>query len=110
MRPLAVSAYEVAAPAATCTTSALLLHDMGEELEDPIGEGDASAREWRTPPLWGLGLVERQSVARFFHDGRARTIADAIAWRGGEASATVARYLALSVDDRDALLTFVRSL
>jgi len=88
----------------------LLLHDMGPELADAIGEGDAAAGEWRTPPLWGLGLVAAQPTARFLHDGRAATIADAIRWHGGEAEAARGAFAALSPADAAALLAFVESL
>ena len=57
----------------------LLLHDMGDALADGVREGDASSREWKTPPLWGLGLLEGQGQSRFLHDGRAKTLA----WRRG---------------------------
>lgn len=88
----------------------LLLHDLGAGLADPLGEGAATAAEWRTPPLWGLGLVAADPAARFLHDGRAATIADAILWHGGEATAARDRFAALSPDDRDALLAFLQSL
>lgn len=88
----------------------LLLHDMGDALADPIGEGDASAAEWRTPPLWGLGLVAGSSDARFLHDGRAATLDDAIRWHGGEAEGSRAAFTALVGADRTALLAYLRSL
>lgn len=88
----------------------LLLHDMGNALADAIAEGDASPAEWRTPPLWGLGLVEQAPGARFLHDGRATSLEDAILWHGGEAEAARAAFSAMSRADRDALLVFVRSL
>lgn len=89
----------------------LLLHDLGPDLAD-IGEGDAAPQEWRTPPLWGLGLVEAASPlsSRFLHDGRAVSIADAIDWHGGEATAAREAWQALGDDDRAALLAFLRSL
>ena len=88
----------------------LLLHDMGVGLEDAIAEGDATAREWRTPPLWGVGLVEGAPNARFLHDGRATTLADAIAWHGGEALVSRDAFLALTTTEANALLAFLRSL
>ena len=88
----------------------LLLHDMGAALADPVGEGDTAAREWRTPPLWGLGLIEEAANARFLHDGRALSLEDAILWHGGEAEAARAAFAAMGRSDRDALLAFVRSL
>ncbi|MCW5808291.1 MAG: c-type cytochrome [Deltaproteobacteria bacterium] len=88
----------------------LLLHDMGPGLADPLGEGAAAAAEWRTPPLWGLGLVAADPAARFLHDGRAATLADAIRWHGGEAEVSRAAFAALSPDDAAALLAFVASL
>jgi CxxC motif-containing protein (DUF1111 family) len=88
----------------------LLLHDMGSALADAIAEGDATPAEWRTAPLWGLGLVEQAPGARFLHDGRATSLEDAILWHGGEAEAARAAFAAMSRADRDALLAFVRSL
>lgn len=89
----------------------LLLHDMGEGLADDRPEGLADGREWRTPPLWGLGLTEVVSPrAGYLHDGRARTVLEAILWHGGEASAARARVQALSAADRAALLAFLKSL
>ena len=89
--------------------SNLMLHDMGAELADP---GDsADAREWRTAPLWGLGVAERYLPQRgFLHDGRARSIEEAILWHGGEAGPARQRFAALDKTDREALLAFVRSL
>ncbi len=64
----------------------LLLHDMGEGLADNRPEGDATGREWRTPPLWGIGLTETVSGhTNLLHDGRARNLLEAILWHGGEA-------------------------
>jgi CxxC motif-containing protein (DUF1111 family) len=89
--------------------SDLLLHDMGPGLADAGGGLDA--REWRTPPLWGLGLMlERYPQRGLLHDGRARTLMDAIRWHGGEALPSRERVLALPPRDRDALLAFLRSL
>ena len=88
----------------------LLLHDLGPALADPIGEGAAEPAEWRTPPLWGLGIVEQDRHARFLHDGRAATLREAIRWHGGEAQRARDRVENLSASDVDALLTFVRSL
>lgn len=88
----------------------LLLHDMGSALADAIAEGDASPAEWRTAPLWGLGLVEQAPGARFLHDGRATSLEDAILWHGGEAEPARAAFAAMSRAERDALLAFVRSL
>ncbi len=89
----------------------LLLHDMGEGLADGRPEGVASGREWRTPPLWGIGQTEAVSGHTYFlHDGRARTMEEAILWHGGEAQASRDGYAALSKSERDALLAFLRSL
>ncbi len=89
----------------------LLLHDMGEALADHFG-GDAEAgREWRTPPLWGIGLVESvNGHTRFLHDGRARNLEEAILWHGGEAEASRDAFQALSQEERAALLQFLQSL
>jgi CxxC motif-containing protein (DUF1111 family) len=89
----------------------LLLHDMGEGLADHRPEGEANGREWRTPPLWGIGLTETVSGhTEFLHDGRARNLLEAILWHGGEAEAAKGRVTEMSRDERDALLAFLRSL
>ena len=91
--------------------SDLLLHDMGEGLADGRPEGEASGREWRTPPLWGIGLTETVSGHTFFlHDGRARGLLEAILWHGGEAEAAKQRVVAMTREERAALLAFLRSL
>jgi CxxC motif-containing protein (DUF1111 family) len=89
----------------------LLLHDMGEGLADNRPEGVATGREWRTPPLWGIGLTETVSGHTFFlHDGRARSLEEAILWHGGAAQGARDGYAALSKSERDALIAFLRSL
>jgi len=89
----------------------LLLHDMGEGLADGRPEGDADGREWRTPPLWGIGLTATVNDHTFFlHDGRARSLLEAILWHGGEAEAAKQRVVGLGKDDRDALIAFLESL
>ena len=89
----------------------LLLHDMGEGLADGRPDFEATGREWRTPPLWGIGLVHHVNLHRFFlHDGRARGLAEAILWHGGEGEASRNAFLAMPADERDALLTFLKSL
>ena len=89
----------------------LLLHDMGEGLADGRPEGLADGREWRTPPLWGLGLTELVNGNSFYlHDGRARSPLEAILWHGGEAHAARNRVVAMSRPEREALLAFLRSL
>ena len=89
----------------------LLLHDMGEGLADGFHEGRATGREWRTPPLWGIGLTETVNGHRYFlHDGRARGLAEAILWHGGEAEASREAFRALPANDRAALLAFLGSL
>ena len=89
----------------------LLLHDMGEDLADMRPDFLASGREWRTPPLWGIGLVQRVNMHQFFlHDGRARGLMEAILWHGGEAAMARNAVLLMSEVDRDALLAFLRSL
>jgi CxxC motif-containing protein (DUF1111 family) len=91
--------------------SDLLLHDMGEELSDGVPEGDASAREWRTAPLWGLRVMRDflDGDAFLMHDGRARSVEEAILLHGGEASASRAAFAALDAAGRAALLDFVES-
>ena len=89
----------------------LLLHDMGAELAEPGRTGDASASEWRTPPLWGIGALLSQWPERgWLHDGRARTLAEAVLWHGGEAEAARESFRALEASDRVALLAFLRAL
>lgn len=89
----------------------LLLHDMGDGLADHRPEGDADGREWRTPPLWGIGLTEMVNGHTFFlHDGRARNLLEAILWHGGEAEAAKQRVVAMSKAEREALLRFLNSL
>lgn len=89
--------------------SDLMLHDMGPGLSDP---GDSAlASEWRTAPLWSAGLMEEHFPERgFLHDGRARTIEEAILWHGGEAKASRDAFVNLSKADREALLDYVRAL
>jgi CxxC motif-containing protein (DUF1111 family) len=99
--------------------SDLLLHDMGPELADTITEGQAGPSMWRTQPLWGLGSLKYvqketgfadQNTVRYLHDGRARTLTEAIGWHGGEATNSRAKFEALPKIDRDALITFLESL
>ncbi|MEL6288781.1 MAG: di-heme oxidoredictase family protein [Pseudomonadota bacterium] len=89
----------------------LLLHDMGEGLADGRPEAQASGREWRTPPLWGIGLTQTVSGHTFFlHDGRARNLTEAILWHGGEAQRSRDAFAALPARDRARLLAFLGSL
>ncbi|MEM8609099.1 MAG: di-heme oxidoredictase family protein [Myxococcota bacterium] len=89
----------------------LLLHDMGEGLSDGRPSFGASAREWRTPPLWGIGRVEVVNDHTFFlHDGRARGFAEAILWHGGEAEEAREAFRNLPAEERAALIRFLESL
>jgi CxxC motif-containing protein (DUF1111 family) len=89
----------------------LLLHDMGDGLADHRPDFAASGSEWRTPPLWGLGLVQVVSAgATFLHDGRARTIEEAILWHGGEAAPAHDAFRSATKADRDALIAFLNTL
>ncbi|MFA6260224.1 MAG: di-heme oxidoredictase family protein [Bacteroidia bacterium] len=90
----------------------LLLHDMGPGLDDGYTEGSATTAEWKTPPLWGLGLVPASQGGQYFllHDGRAKSIEEAIEWHGGEATGSVTKYKQLSGADKQALVTFLKSL
>ncbi len=89
----------------------LLLHDMGEGLADHRPEGLAGGTEWRTAPLWGIGLTEQVSGhTRFLHDGRARNLTEAILWHGGEAQAARDAVVEMPKADRDALIRFLESL
>jgi len=87
----------------------LMLHDMGPALADPGDSPDA--REWRTAPLWGVGIAERVLPERgFLHDGRARSLEEAVLWHGGEAAPAREAFAEMPAADREALLEFVRSL
>lgn len=91
--------------------SDFLLHDMGEGLADGQQVGDATGTEWRTPPLWGIGLTKTVVGHTFFlHDGRARNLPEAILWHGGEAQTARDTYAGLPKEDRDALVRFLESL
>lgn len=91
--------------------SDLLLHDMGEGLADNRPEFQANGSEWRTSPLWGIGLTEKVSGhTRFLHDGRARNLMEAILWHGGEAEKSRDRVLKMDKAQRAALLRFLNSL
>jgi CxxC motif-containing protein (DUF1111 family) len=85
--------------------SDLLIHDMGPALDDGVVQGQATGRQWRTTPLWGLGVR-----ARFLHDGRARSLEEAILAHGGEADAAVGRFRGLPPDEREVLLRLLGSL
>ena len=89
----------------------LLLHDMGPGLASTLIEGNASPSEWRTPPLWSIGLTNGVTGGEaYLHDGRARSIEEAILWHGGEGDASRAAYESLSPADQNALVAFVKSL
>lgn len=89
----------------------LLLHDMGEGLADGRPDGLANEREWRTAPLWGIGLQKVTNKHSFFlHDGRARNLEEAILWHGGEAEKAKDNFKALSQQDRERVILFIESL
>lgn len=102
----------------------LLLHDMGDGLADTLLEGDVSTSEWRTPPLWGIGNgacvtggvtgpFQSQVCApseSYLHDGRARTLTEAILWHGGEAASAQEAFVGLSADEQSAVVAFLQSL
>jgi CxxC motif-containing protein (DUF1111 family) len=89
----------------------LLLHDMGEGLADHRPDGEATGTEWRTAPLWGIGLVDDvNGHTRFLHDGRARSLTEAILWHGGEAETSQQAFIALTADQRSQLIAFLESL
>jgi CxxC motif-containing protein (DUF1111 family) len=89
----------------------LLLHDMGEGLSDDRPSFGAEGREWRTPPLWGLRFIPVvNDHDRLLHDGRARGVAEAILWHGGEAEQAKEAFRTMSAEDRRALVEFVESL
>lgn len=89
----------------------LLLHDMGEGLADGREDFAASGREWRTPPLWGIGLIDEINGERFLlHDGRARTLEEAILWHGGEGEASKEEFRLADAEQRAALIAFLEAL
>ena len=89
----------------------MLLHDMGAALADNRPEARATGTEWRTPPLWGIGLTEQVSGHTYFlHDGRARSLLEAILWHGGEAQAARDTVVDMPAEDRAALIRFLESL
>ncbi|EZP31440.1 di-heme oxidoreductase family protein [Pseudomonas sp. RIT288] len=91
--------------------SDLLLHDMGDGLADNRTEFQASGRDWRTPPLWGIGLTQAVSGhSQFLHDGRARNLLEAVLWHGGEAQQAQQQVLSFNAEQRAALLAFLNSL
>ncbi len=91
--------------------SDFLLHDMGTELADGLKSGLANGNEWRTTPLWGVGLQERVNGHSYFlHDGRARNLTEAIMWHGGEGAVSRELFSRMSREDRNALITFLESL
>lgn len=88
-----------------------MLHDLGEALADERPDGEASGREWRTAPLWGLGLLGVVSgQVHLLHDGRARSVEEAVLWHGGEAQRARAAFVLAPRNERSALLRFLDSL
>ena len=89
----------------------MLLHDMGEDLADNRRDFMATGNEWKTRPLWGIGLTKTVNpAAGFLHDGRADNIEEAILWHGGEAQSSKADFMALTKTERASLVAFVMSL
>ena len=89
----------------------LLLHDMGDGLADGRPDFEATGQEWRTPPLWGIGLFQTVNKHTFYlHDGRARNLSEAILWHGGEAENAKNKYKQLTQKERDQLIAFLESL
>ncbi len=89
----------------------LLVHDMGAGLADNRPDYQATGSEWRTTPLWGMGLLEKTNGAPYYlHDGRARTAEEAILWHGGEAQSSRDQFTKLAKADRDAVVAFLMSL
>jgi len=89
----------------------LLLHDMGDGLADHRPDFDANGNEWRTAPLWGIGLTQKVNGHNFYlHDGRARSLQEAILWHGGEAESAKNTFKNMSKNDRQALIKFLQSL
>jgi CxxC motif-containing protein (DUF1111 family) len=89
----------------------LLLHDMGEDLADGRPDFEADGREWRTSPLWGIGLVETvNGHTQFLHDGRARNLQEAVLWHGGEAENSREQFRRLTKEEREKVILFLNSL
>jgi len=89
----------------------LLVHDMGEDLADGRPDFQANGREWRTPPLWGIGLIQRINEHSYFlHDGRARNLTEAVLWHGGEALSSRQGFAHLPTEERLAVIRFLESL
>ncbi|CAN5416915.1 di-heme oxidoredictase family protein [soil metagenome] len=89
----------------------LLLHDMGDALADNRSDFLADGKEWRTTPLWGIGLFQKTNgIPYFLHDGRARTLEEAILWHGGEAEKSKDAFMQLTKTDRDKIIKFLNSL
>lgn len=104
--PIAVLANQTIRP-----YTDLLLHDMGEDLADNAPDFDANGNEWRTQPLWGIGLIQTvNDHTNLLHDGRARNIEEAILWHGGEAETSKNDFMNLSASERNQLITFINSL
>lgn len=105
--PVAALAYQTFNP-----FTDLLVHDMGPGLDDGYTEGNAKTSEWRTAPLWGLGLASQVQGGNTFllHDGRAHSIEQAIQMHGGEAAVSAGRFNSLNAADKNALITFLKSL
>jgi CxxC motif-containing protein (DUF1111 family) len=106
------SRYPATLPAQSIAPySDLLLHDMGNGLADGRPDFRATGSQWRTPPLWGIGLVPVvNGHSQYLHDGRARGLEEAVVWHGGEASKARNHYIKLPKDQRQDLLTFLQSL
>jgi len=89
----------------------LLLHDMGDGLADGRSDFLADGKEWRTSPLWGIGLFQKTNGTPFYlHDGRARTLEEAILWHGGEAEKSKQAFVQLTTTERKSLVSFLKSL
>ena len=89
----------------------LLLHDMGDGLADGRPDFEATGRQWKTPPLWGLGLIPVvNGHSRYLHDGRARSLTEAVLWHDGEARPSRDHFLKMSAAERADLIRFLESL
>lgn len=114
-RPMMQTAVDVSFPEVSAQYifpyTDLLLHDMGSELADNRPDHLANGYEWRTPPLWGIGLTEIvNGHENFLHDGRARSLEEAILWHGGEGETAKDKFKNLTASEREALVKFLRSL
>ena len=103
--------WKASQPTVLQQTADAFYHDMGDGLSDQVPEFLAEGNEWRTPPLWGIGLTKIVSGREsYLHDGRAKTLEEAILWHGGESLESTNKFKELDINQRNQLLKFISSL